>query len=137
MKVTKNWELPKPPKKEGDTWLPVVRLGTTIPFGYEQDPEDPDVLLPVVKELELLEEAKKHLKKYSIREVANWLTKESGRPISHEGLRKRIKIESKRQREATNARLYAERAEKAARKAEEIANKIGGANTRISASSSN
>jgi hypothetical protein len=106
-----------------------------VPFGYEQDPDDPDILLPIVKELELLEQAKKHLKRYSLKEVTNWLVTESGRKISSEGLRKRIKIESKRQRDATNARLYAERAEKAARKAEEIACRIGGANTRASTAS--
>lgn len=128
-KLSKTWELPKPPKK-GEVWLPVVRVGSFIPFGYEQDPEDPDVLLPVVKELELLEKAKKHLRKYSLREVANWLSYESGRSITHEGLRKRIAIESKRQREAANARFWAERYQKAAQKAEELASRLGGSNTR-------
>lgn len=126
MKLSKTWELPAPPKTKEDVWLPVVRLSKWIPFGYEEDPNDPDVLLPIVRELELLEQAKKHLKKYSYREVANWLTKESGKKISNEGLRKRIQRESRRQREATNARLYAERAEKAARKAEEISARYGG-----------
>lgn len=137
-RLTKTWKLPAPPKKEGQEWLPVVRLrhGVPVPFGYKEDPEDKDILLPIPKELELLEQAKKHLKKYSFREVAHWLSYESGRYISHMGLQKRIKIESKRQREAANARYWAERYEKAARKAEEIANKIGGANTRRPADSS-
>lgn len=128
-RLNKTWVLPAPPKKD-EEWLPVVRVGSFIPFGYEQDPEDPDVLLPVVKELELLEKAKKHLKKYSLREVANWLSYESGRRITHEGLRKRIAIESKRQREAANARFWAERYQKAAQKAEELASRLGGSSTR-------
>ena len=138
-KLNKTWQLPAPPKKN-EQWLPVVRLGVVVPFGYKEDPNDPDILLPIVEELELLEIAKKHLKKYSYREVAAWLTRESGRYISHMGLKKRIDLESKRQREATNARLYAERAEKLlekARKAEEAACKIGGTFTRIKVSPNN
>jgi hypothetical protein len=135
-RLNKSWVLPAPPRQKGQTWLPVVRIGRTVPFGYEQDPDDPDILLPIQKELELLEVAKKHLKRYSFREVANWLSKESGRNISHEGLRKRVSIESKRQREAANARLYSERAEKAARKAQEISSRIGGDQTRVPADNS-
>lgn len=122
---TEGWVLPAPPKY-GKEWLPVVRIGRFVPFGYKQDENDENLLTPVEKELILLEEAKKHLKKYSLREVADWLTKQSGRKISHEGLRKRIKIESKRQREAANYRLYAKKAEAAAKKAQRIASRIGG-----------
>lgn len=124
--VKKDWCLPKPPKGKQYEWHPVVRIGSHVPFGYTQDQENPDILLPIVSELELLETAKKHLKKYSYREVANWLTKESGRSISHEGLRKRIKLEQKRQRDFANAVLYAERAKEAAEKAEQILKSIGG-----------
>lgn len=124
-KTTKDWVLPAPPKEEGDEWLPVVRIGKHIPFGYRQDPEDCDILLPIKKELDLLEKAKKLLKSYSYREVANWLSQQSGRYISNEGLRKRVKIESKRQREAANARLYAEKAQRASKKAAKLAERIG------------
>lgn len=136
-RLSRTWKLPAPPKKEGQEWLPVVRLshGAPVPFGYKVDPEDKYILLPIPEELELLEQAKKHLKKYSLREVAHWLSYESGRYISHMGLKKRIEIESKRQRETANARYWAERYQKAARKAEEIANKIGGDNTRRPADS--
>jgi hypothetical protein len=130
MKTTIDWVLPAPPKGEEKVWLPVVRIGRHIPFGYEQDPNDPDVLLPIEKELVLLEKAKEHLKRYSLREVSSWLTKESGRSITYEGLRKRIKIESRRQREAANARLYADKAQAAAKKAEELAGRLGGDSTR-------
>jgi hypothetical protein len=125
MKTTTNWVLPAPPKPNQE-WLPVVRIGRHVPFGYKQDPDDENLLTPVEKELILLEEAKKHLKRYSLREVANWLSRESGRTISHEGLRKRLAIESKRQREAANARLYAEKAKAAAEKASRISSRIGG-----------
>ena len=128
-RLNKTWQLPKPPKTKEQEWLPVVRIGPHIPFGYEQDPDDPDILLPIKRELELLQKAKKHLKKYSSREVAHWLTKESGRYISHMGLLKRLKIESKRQREATNARFYAEKYKKALEKAEDLSNRLGGTNT--------
>jgi len=123
-RTNKEWVLPAPPK-EGEDWLPVVRIGRTIPFGYRQDPEDRDILLPINKELDLLEKAKKLIKKYSYQEVSNWLTQQSGRYISRDGLRKRIQIESKRQRKAANARLYAERAAKAASKAEKLSQGIG------------
>jgi hypothetical protein len=132
MKTTTDWVLPAPPKPDNPVWLPVVRIGRHIPFGYFQDPDDKNLLQPIEKELILLEEAKKHLKKYSLREVAHWLSKESGREISHEGLRKRLNIESKRQREFTNARLYAEKAKAAAEKAQRIGRRIGGQDTRVS-----
>ena len=72
-KVQKTWRLPRPDYIDGKkTWYPVVRVGRVVPFGYKQDPNDDDVLLPIPSELELYEQAKKHLKKYSYRDVANW-----------------------------------------------------------------
>lgn len=98
-------------------WKPVPRVGVWIPWGYKQDPEDPDMILPIPEELELLEQAKKHLNQYSLRDVAAWLSEESGRPISHVGLMKRIKVEYKRRTEAENQRYYAERCKEALAKA--------------------
>lgn len=98
-------------------WKPVPRVGVWIPWGYKQDPEDPDMILPIPEELELLEQAKKYLNQYSLRDVAAWLSEESGRPISHVGLMKRIKVEYKRRTEAENQRYYAERCEEALAKA--------------------
>ena len=98
---TKTWQLPKPEKVDNEyEWVPVVRIGRTIPFGYKQDPEDADILLPIPEELELFEEAKKHLKRYSYREVSAWLSTTSGRMISHVGLFKRVKLEQRRKNEA-------------------------------------
>ena len=61
MKNKKTWKLPKPEKIDGEwEWLPVVRIGRFIPFGYRQDPNDGDILLPIPEELELFEQAKRH-----------------------------------------------------------------------------
>lgn len=135
-KIKKEWKLPKPVDK-GDhfEWKPVVRIGRQTPFGYSEDPEDKDVLLPVVKELELLEQAKKHLKRYSYRAVAAWLSEQSGRVISHVGLYKRIKLEYKRKTEAATQRYFAERYKEALAKAEKLEARVGGAATRSEADS--
>ena len=128
MKTRKDWKLPVPEETEdGFNWQPVVRIGRTVPFGYEQDPTDLDVLQPIVDELELLERAKKYLRQYSYRDVANWLSEQSGRYISHVGLMKRVKLEQKRKRQASNQRYLAERYKEALQKAEKLEAKIAGA----------
>ena len=115
------WKLPQPTDiKEGNEWLPVPRIARTIPFGYEVDPEDEDLLLPIKEELDHLEKAKMYLRQYSLREVAAWLSKNTGRYISHLGLQKRIKHERQRKDKARSLRKWAEYAEKAIKKAEEI-----------------
>ena len=112
---------------------PVVRVGRIVPFGYKQDPDDPDILLPIQKELELLEQAKRHLKQYSLRAVADWLSTESGRSISYVGLRGRIKLEQQRQSNASNQRYLAQRYEEALKKAEKLeTQRIGGRGLRSS-----
>jgi hypothetical protein len=125
-KLKKEWKLPKP-IDHGDhyEWKPVVRVGRVVPFGYKEDPNDMDVLLPVTEELELLEQAKKHLKRYSYRAVAAWLSEQSGRPISHVGLYKRLKLEHKRKSEAATQRYLAERYKAALEKAEKLEGRIG------------
>ena len=122
------WKLPKPDPGPEYNFQPIVRVARTVPFGYEPDLTDPDILLPIEKELIALEKAKKLLKEDSYREVANWLSKETGRSISYEGLRKRVKIESKRKRSASIAKFYAEKYKKAMEKAAKIEGKVGGAN---------
>ena len=115
------WKLPQPTDiKEENEWLPVTRIARTIPFGYEVDPEDEDLLLPIKEELDHLEKAKMYLRQYSLREVAAWLSKNTGRYISHLGLQKRIKHERQRKDKARSIRKWAEYAEKAIKKAEEI-----------------
>ena len=132
------WKLPQPTDiKEENEWLPVPRIARTIPFGYEVDPEDEDLLLPIKEELDHLEKAKMYLRQYSLREVAAWLSKNTGRYISHLGLQKRIKHERQRKDKARSLRKWAEYAEKAIKKAEEIetsrvgAKRIGPSEARV------
>ena len=67
----------------------IKRKARTIPFGYKLA-EDTDYIEPIESELEALEKAKEYLKTCSLREVAIWLTKKTGRYISYVGLRKRV-----------------------------------------------
>ena len=115
------WKLPQPTDlKDDNEWMPIPRIARTIPFGYELDPEDKNLLKPIKIELDLLEQARKYIKQYSYREVANWLSKNSGRDISHVGLMKILKNERKRQNKAISLRKWADYAQKAIQKAEEI-----------------
>jgi hypothetical protein len=134
-KINKVWTLPAPKPNEKFEWRKVVRVGRLVPFGYRQDPDDCDILLPIPEELDLLEEGKKYLKQYSYRDVAAWLSEESGRYISHVGLMKRVQIERKRQREAANQRQLAEKYKKALKKAKKLEEeRLGGKETRASSS---
>ena len=129
-KPLQKWKLPQPTDiKEDNEWIPIPRISRTIPFGYEVDPDDPDVLLPIEHQLDMLEQAKKYLKQYSYREVANWLTRNTGRDISHVGLRKRLDNERQRKNKAASLRRWAKYAEKAIAKAQEIDSKRLGAKT--------
>jgi len=120
-KPLKQWKLPQPTDiKEDNEWVPIPRISRTIPFGYEVNPDDPDVLLPIDYELDMLEQAQRYLKQYSYREVANWLTRNTGRDISHVGLRKRLENERRRKNKAASLRRWADYAKKAIAKAEEI-----------------
>ena len=120
-KPLKQWKLPQPTDiKENNEWIPIPRISRTIPFGYDIDPDDPDVLLPNEHQLDMLEKAKQYLKQYSYREVANWLTRNTGRDISHVGLKKRLDNERTRKNKAGSLRRWADYAKKAIAKAEEI-----------------
>ena len=121
MKTNRTWKLPKPVEVDGEyEWQPVVRVGRHIPFGYRQDPDDCDILLPIPEELELFEKAKKFIKQYSYREVSAWLSTQSGKYISHVGLYKRVKIEQQRKNEASTQRYLAQRYKEALQKAEKL-----------------
>ena len=122
------WKLPQPTdlKDEGE-WLKIPRIARTIPFGYILDAEDKELLLPVSLELEALEQARKYVKQYSYREVANWLSTRTGRYISHVGLRKRLANERQRKDQATSLRRWADYAKKAILKAQAIEEERTGA----------
>jgi Iap family predicted aminopeptidase len=114
------WELPKPFRGEEKEWHVVARTSSTIPFGYKIKEDNESLLEPVPEELEALELAKRHIKQYSYREVARWLSKETGRYISYEGLKKRIAIEYKRKKAASIKRQLAKRLEKALQEIEKL-----------------
>lgn len=112
--------------EDGYIFYPIVRVSRIIPFGYMEDPEDPDVLLPIEKELVLFEEAKKHLKQYSLRDVAAWLSKASGRSISHVGLRTRVLAEQNKEKEYIDAKRLAKKFRQAYHKAKRLeASRLG------------
>jgi hypothetical protein len=105
------WQLPKPHKGEEKQWHVLVRTARQVPFGYIIHPDNDKLLKPVPDELEALELAKRHLRQYGYREVAIWLTKQTGRHISHTGLKKRVDIERKRKKTARIKRKLAQRLE--------------------------
>ena len=115
------WKLPQPTDiKEQDEWVQIPRIARTVPFGYKQNEEDPDILDPIKIELDLLEKARQHVNQYSYREVANWLSANTNRYISHVGLRKRLANERQRKHQAASLRKWAEYAETAIAKAKAI-----------------
>ena len=115
------WKLPQPTDiKDENEWVQIPRIARTVPFGYKQNEEDPDILDPIPTELDLLEKARTYTNQYSYREVANRLSTNSGRYISHVGLRKRLSNERQRKNKAASLRKWADYAEKAIAKAQEI-----------------
>ncbi len=115
------WKLPQPTDiKEQNEWVQIPRIARTVPFGYKLNEEDPDILDPIPTELDLLEKARQHVNQYSYREVANWLVTNSGRTISHVGLRKRLQNERQRKNQVASIRKWAEYAEKAIAKAKAL-----------------
>lgn len=130
------WSLPlpeNPADKYKAEWERIPRLNLlNVPFGYEVDPEDPEWLLPIAKELELFELAKEYLKRYSYADVAAWLTTQSGRNVSVMGLHKRVKIERKRKKLAAIKRHYAERLRKTLSQIEALEHQRLGAKKRAS-----
>ena len=124
------WKLPQPTDlKEDNEWTPIPRIARTIPFGYEINKDDSNILDPIPLELDLIEKARKYVNQYSYREVANWITKNSGRYISHVGLRKRLENERQRKNKAKGLRQWADYAKKAITKAQEIEAQRTGAKT--------
>ena len=122
------WTLPQPTDmKEEEEWVAIPKIARTVPFGYVVDENDPDVLQPVKLELDLLEQARAYTRQYSYRQVANWLTKNSGREISHVGLMKRLKNERQRKNKVTSLRKWAEYAEKAIKKQKKLEESSTGA----------
>ena len=133
MRSVGKWKLPQPTDiREDNEWISIPRIARSIPFGYEIDKEDSAILNPIPQQLDLLEKARQHIKQYSFRQVANWLTKNTGREISHVGLRKRLLHEKQRKNKIKSISIWAEYAKKAIQKAEELATQRTGAKRKIS-----
>jgi len=124
------WKLPQPTDlkdEEQNEWIQIPRIARIIPFGYKLNNEDPDLLDPIPYELEAIELARKYIKQYSFRQVANWITKKTDREISHVGLRKRLMYEKQRKNQARTLKRWSEYAEKAIQKAKAIEEERTGA----------
>ena len=124
------WKLPQPTDlkdEEQKEWVQIPRIARTVPFGYKINEQDSDLLDPIPYELEAREMARKYVKQYSYREVANWITTKTKRVISHVGLRKRLLHERQRKNTARTLRKWATYAEKAIEKAKAIEEERTGA----------
>ena len=69
--------------------IKIKKRARTIPFGFKQS-QDPDYLEPIKEELDALRQAREYSKTCSLRETASWLSRKTGRYISHVGLKKRL-----------------------------------------------
>lgn len=107
-----------------NTWRPVVRKSRQIPFGYEADPNDDTILLPIQDQLDALLEAKEYLKTCSYREVSRWLSAKTGRTITYQALHKLVNRERDRQNAVQSYRHYASKAKEYAEKEKSIQEKI-------------
>ena len=117
------WELPKPLKGQERDWHTIARVTlTTIPFGYEVNSSNKRLLEPIPEELDALELAKQHIKQYSYRDVAQWLSRQTGRSISHMGLKKRINIERRRKKAVIIKKRLAQRLKKTLQEIEKLEN---------------
>ena len=117
------WKLPQPTDlkdEEQKEWSQIPRIARTVPFGYKVNENDNELLDPIPYELEAIELARKYVNQYSYRQVAQWLTKKTGRDISHVGLRKRLMHEQQRKNKDRTLRKWSEYAQKAIQKAKEI-----------------
>jgi hypothetical protein len=113
------------PYEYGLRWRPLSRAGSVIPWGYKQDPDNPDILWPIPEMLEKLEEAKIYLGTHGFRPVAEWLSQETGVNISPAGLRVRVLLERRRNNQQRVAVQLAERLYKAIASAKELEEKLG------------
>jgi hypothetical protein len=66
------------------------RTSSTIPFGYKLNEDNPELLDAIPEQLEMLDKILPLIKDktLSLREGSLWLTHETGRSISHMGLKK-------------------------------------------------
>jgi len=60
-----------------------------VPFGYEEDPEDPKYLKAIPEQLKVLEEISELISSrvLSLREGSAWIYEKTGRTLSYQGLK--------------------------------------------------
>jgi hypothetical protein len=72
-------------------WHPIKYSMHHMPWGYEKDVEDSQLLQPIPEFLDALEKAKDFREQgRSLREIATWLSSYTGSKMSHTGLAQRI-----------------------------------------------
>ena len=82
--------------------IKIKKRAKTVPFGFKES-STPGYLEPVREELDALNQAKDYLKNCSLRETASWLSRKTGRYISHVGLKKRIERSSTSETKESNS----------------------------------
>ena len=83
--------------------IKIKKRAKTVPFGFKES-STRGYLEPVREELDALNQAKNYLKNCSLRETASWLSRKTGRYISHVGLKKRIERSSSPEAEESNSK---------------------------------
>lgn len=103
-----------------------TRMGLNVPWGYEEHPDDPDRFIPIEDMLDAYYEAIEHQKNgCSWRQVAKWLSMETGVSITPGGLYMKVRNERKEKNRARGKKAWKARFEKsnsAASSAEEEGN---------------
>jgi hypothetical protein len=106
--------------KRSGKWARIPKLSSTVPWGYDVDPEHPDVLVPNEHCLDILEEGRKHLKNYTYKQVANWVTTRSGRHCPPSVLQSRVESAKRRNNYIAVLQRWARQAEEALETARRI-----------------
>ena len=83
--------------------IKIKKRARTIPFGFKQS-SDPNYLEPIREELDALNQAREYSKTCSLRETASWLSRKTGRYISHVGLKKRLERNSTSETKEDNSK---------------------------------
>lgn len=106
-------------------WLPAFRK--SVPFGYKVREDDPYILDPIPFELEVLELARQHVKKYSYATVAQWVSELTGRKINYNSLWRRFQNDKQKDKKARAIRKWAARYKRAILAAEKVESEEVGA----------
>ena len=87
----------------------IRRSSSTIPFGYALDEKNIELLTPIDDELKALDKVIPMIKDktLSLREGSLWLEFETGRKLSHMGLKKRVEVEQRRKKTLAIKRKFA------------------------------